>query len=44
MAALLRLQSELEAITARSDAHAAHDRLERGRAVKRFRGSTFQAC
>lgn len=42
IAALLRLQSELEAITARSDAHAAHDRIERGRPVKRFKGETFR--
>jgi peptide chain release factor len=44
LAALLRLQGELEAITARNDAHAAHDRLERGRPVKRFRGAAFQVC
>ena len=43
LAALIRLQGELEAITARSDAHAAHDRLERGSPVKRFRGAAFQA-
>jgi peptide chain release factor len=41
IAALLKLQSELEAITARNDAHAAHDRLERGRPVKRFKGEAF---
>jgi peptide chain release factor len=43
IAALLRLQGELEAITARNDAHAAHDRLERGRPVKRFKGIAFRA-
>lgn len=43
IAALLRLQSELEAITARNDAHAAHDRLERGMPVKRFKGDAFRA-
>lgn len=43
IAALLRLQSELEAITARNDTHAAHDRLERGRPVKRFKGEAFRA-
>ncbi|MBR1143759.1 peptide chain release factor H [Bradyrhizobium sp. AUGA SZCCT0431] len=43
IAALIRLQGELEAITARNDAHAAHDRLERGSPVKRFKGSAFQA-
>ena len=43
MAALIRLQGELEAITARNDAHAAHDRLERGRPVKRFKGEAFRA-
>jgi len=43
LAALIRLQGELEAITARDDAHALHDRLERGRPVKRFKGAAFQA-
>jgi peptide chain release factor len=42
LAALIRLKSELEAITARNATHAAHDRLERGRPVKRFRGSAFR--
>jgi peptide chain release factor len=42
IAVLLRLQGELEAITARNDAHAAHDRLERGRPVKRFKGEAFR--
>ena len=42
IAALIRLQGELEAITARNDAHAAHDRLERGRPVKRFKGTAFR--
>ena len=32
-----------QAITAQNDAHAAHDRLERGRPVKRFKGTAFQA-
>jgi peptide chain release factor len=43
MAALLRLQGEMAAITAQSDAHAEHDRLERGRPVKRFKGEAFRA-
>ncbi|MCA1413574.1 peptide chain release factor H [Bradyrhizobium sp. NBAIM20] len=43
MAALLRLQGEVAAITAQNDAHAAHDSLERGRPVKRFKGSAFRA-
>jgi len=43
IAALIRLQGELEAITARNDAHAAHDRLERGSPVKRFKGAGFRA-
>ena len=43
IAALLRLQGELQAITAQNDAHAAHDRLERGHPVKRFKGTAFQA-
>jgi peptide chain release factor len=41
LAALIRLRGELAAITARTDAHAAHDRLERGRPVKRFKGALF---
>ena len=43
IAALLRLQGELQAITAQNDTHAAHDRLERGRPVKRFKGTAFRA-
>jgi peptide chain release factor len=43
IAALIRLQGELEAITARTNTHAAHDRLERGRPVKRFKGAAFRA-
>jgi peptide chain release factor len=43
IAALIRLQGELEAITARTDTHATHDRLERGRPVKRFKGIAFRA-
>jgi peptide chain release factor len=43
MAALLRLRGEIAAITAQKDTHAAHDRLERGRPVKRFKGSAFRA-
>jgi peptide chain release factor len=39
IAALLKLQGELQAITAQNDAHAAHDRLERGSPVKRFKGT-----
>ena len=42
LAALIRLRSELDAITARSDAHAAHDRIERGHPVKRFEGPAFR--
>jgi peptide chain release factor len=44
MAALIRLRCELEAITARANSHAAHDRIERGRPVKRFEGSAFRAA
>ena len=43
MAALIRLQAELEASTARTNTHAAHDRLERGHPVKRFKGAAFRA-
>jgi peptide chain release factor len=43
IAALIRLREELEAIAARNDAHASHDRLERGRPVKRFDGPAFRA-
>jgi len=42
LAALLRLQGELAAIAARSEAHAAHDQLERGQPVKRFKGTAFR--
>jgi peptide chain release factor len=42
LAALIRLRSELDAIIARTDAHAAHDRIERGRPVKRFKGTAFR--
>jgi peptide chain release factor len=42
LAALIRLRAELDAITARTDAHAAHDRIERGRSVKRFKGTSFR--
>ena len=42
LAALIRLRSELDAIDARTDAHAAHDRIERGRPVKRFKGAAFR--
>jgi peptide chain release factor len=44
LAALIRLKGELEAITARNATHAAHDRLERGRPVKRFKGEAFRAA
>jgi peptide chain release factor len=43
IAALIRLRGELEAITARTNTHAVHDRLERGRPVKRFEGEAFRA-
>ena len=43
IAALLRLRDQLAAITAQNDAHAAHDRLERGGPVKRFKGAAFRA-
>lgn len=42
LGALIRMQGELAAITARQDSHAAHDRLERGRPVKRFAGPDFR--
>jgi len=44
IAALLRFRDELEAITARNEAHAVHDRLERGQPVKRFKGAAFRAA
>ncbi|MBR0705423.1 MULTISPECIES: peptide chain release factor H [Bradyrhizobium] len=44
LAALLRLQGELAAIAARNETHAAHDQLERGRPVKRFKGAAFRAA
>ena len=42
LAALIRLGRELDAITARANARATHDRIERGRAVKRFEGARFR--
>jgi len=42
LAALIRQRGELDAITARTDVHAAHDRIERGRPVKRFKGAGFR--
>jgi peptide chain release factor len=44
LAALLRLRGELAVITAQNDAYAAHDRLERGGPVKRFKGAAFRAA
>ena len=44
LAALLMLQGELAAIAARSEAHATHDQLERGRPVKRFKGADFRCA
>ena len=41
LAALVRLGAELEAISDRQHAQTAHDSLERGRPVKRFRGAGF---
>lgn len=42
IAALIKLQGELEAITARNDAHAAHDRLERGARSSGSRAPLFE--
>ena len=42
LGALIKLQGELVAMTAQQNAHAAHDRLERGRPVKRFVGIDFR--
>ena len=42
IAALLRLQGELQAITAQNDAHAAHDRLERGQPGEAVQGHRLQ--
>lgn len=42
LAALLKLGAELAALTDRRDAQAAHDSLERGRPVKRFKGEAFR--
>ncbi|GLR91820.1 peptide chain release factor H [Bradyrhizobium iriomotense] len=41
--ALLRLQGQLEAVASQNEMHAAHDRLERGRPVKQFKGAAFRA-
>ena len=42
LAELLRLGAELEAITDRQRTQANHDRLERGRPVRRFKGEDFR--
>jgi peptide chain release factor len=42
MAAALKLRQELATLTQAGDAHAAHDRLERGRPVRRFAGADFK--
>lgn len=42
LAALLHLGAELAAIADRQHTQAAHDAIERGRAVKRFRGPSFR--
>jgi peptide chain release factor len=42
LAQLLRLGHELAAMAAQTDAHASHDRLERGRPVRRFQGADFR--
>jgi peptide chain release factor len=42
LAELLRLGAELEAITDRQQTQANHDRLERGRPVRRFKGADFR--
>lgn len=42
LAGLLRLAGEVEAIAAQNEAQAGHDRLERGRPVRRFKGDDFQ--
>ncbi len=41
LGALVKMQGELAAITERMAAQSAHDRLERGRPVKRFTGPQF---
>ena len=42
LGSMIRLQGELAAMTARQDAHAAHQLLERGRPIKRFAGLDFR--
>jgi peptide chain release factor len=42
LAELLRLGAELEAITDRQQTQANHDRLERGRPVRKFKGEDFR--
>ena len=42
LAGLLALRREMERVAAEQDAHALHERLERGRPVRRFRGEAFQ--
>jgi peptide chain release factor len=39
---VLRYERELAAMAAQADAHVSHDRLERGRPVRRFKGMEFR--
>lgn len=39
---VLRYERELAAMAAQTDAHVSHDRLERGRPVRRFKGMEFR--
>lgn len=42
LAGLLTLRQQLATIAAEQEAHAAHDALERGRPIRRFRGDDFR--
>lgn len=43
LATLLRAAGDLAALTRRHEAHANHDRVQRGRALRCFRGERFEA-
>lgn len=42
LASLIKLQEDIAMLTERQAMHASHDRLERGRAVRRFKGTEFR--
>jgi peptide chain release factor len=44
LADLLAMRQQIETMAAEREAHAAHDALERGRPIRRFKGHTFSSA